>query len=383
MPLFRRAPGKRDPGLRVHDRPVRWPSRIALILLAPLAFLLQWTAMRVPAVASFYSETVFPLLQRVLATLTGWVPFSVAEVIGVAVVLWLLWSLWRAVRQLRRKSRRLRNIALHAVVDTLALAGLLYGGGVLIWGMAFSAPPLAQRVGWDTSPPTLDELRELCASLIERTNAARESVPEDQDGVMRVLDAPKQALGRAGLGFAPAGGVFPPLADGFATTPKGLRMSSTGLSYMGLSGIFMVHTGEPSVNMKLPDPSLPFTACHEMAHQLGFAREDEASFVGYLACTHHPDADFRYGGLLGALRRSMNALYRADRDSHAALTSVYSEGVRRDLAAINRFWMRYRSKATKVAARVNDMYLKSQGAEAGVQSYGLVVDLLVAERRAR
>ena len=82
------------------------------------------------------------------------------------------------------------------------------------------------------------------------------------------------------------------------------------------------------------------------------------------------------------MRHAMGALYRADRESHTALAGMYDPAVRRDIAAINEFWNRYRSKATRIATRVNDLYLKSQGAEAGVRSYGLVVDLLVAARRA-
>jgi hypothetical protein len=382
MAFFGTRPGQMDQKRRVLDRRVRWRSRLVLILLAPLAFLLQWAAPRVPAVADFYGDTVFPLLQRSLATLTGWVPFSVAEVIAVAIVLWLVWSVWRGIRHLRRKQRRLRNQLLHAVVNLLATGSLVYAGAVLMWGMAFTAPPLDERLGWDRSPPSIEELRELCTSLVGQANEARKLVAEDENGVMRVHDSARQALGRAGLGFEPAGRVLPSLAEGFATTPKGLTLFSTGMSYLGLGGIFMFHTGEPSVNMKQPDATLSFTACHEMSHQMGFPREDEANFVGYLACSHHPDADFRYAGILAASRHAMRALYRADRESYTALAGMYDPAVRRDIAAIREFWDRYRSKATRVATRVNDLYLKSQGAEAGVRSYGLVVDLLVAERRA-
>ena len=54
------------------------------------------------------------------------------------------------------------------------------------------------------------------------------------------------------------------------------------LSYLGISGIFIPFTCEANVNATLPDWEIPFTACHELAHQRGFAREDEANYVGYL-----------------------------------------------------------------------------------------------------
>src|SRR5207249_4127597 len=82
---------------------------------------------------------------------------------------------------------------------------------------------------------------------------------------------------------------------------------------LGISGIFCPFTGEPNVNTTLPEPDVPFAACHELAHAHGFAREDEANYVGYVACIRHPDPDFRYSGLLAASLYAMNALARVGR----------------------------------------------------------------------
>jgi len=65
-------------------------------------------------------------------------------------------------------------------------------------------------------------------------------------------------------------------------------------------------TGEANVNISMPHTSIPFTACHEMAHQIGFAREDEANFIAYIACKNHPSPDFQYSGILSALINATN-----------------------------------------------------------------------------
>ena len=50
----------------------------------------------------------------------------------------------------------------------------------------------------------------------------------------------------------------------------------------------------------------------------------------------------------------------------------------------SRAWhRRYESRLGEVQERVNDAYLKTQGQADGVRSYGRMVDLLLAERRAR
>jgi hypothetical protein len=44
---------------------------------------------------------------------------------------------------------------------------------------------------------------------------------------------------------------------------------------------------------------------------------------------------------------------------------------------------RYRGPAERVSQAVNNAYLKTQGQREGVRSYGRMVDLLIAEERAR
>ena len=42
----------------------------------------------------------------------------------------------------------------------------------------------------------------------------------------------------------------------------------------------------------------PDTFCHELAHLRGYIYEDEANFIGYLACVESEDAFFQYAGYL-------------------------------------------------------------------------------------
>jgi hypothetical protein len=163
-------------------------------------------------------------------------------------------------------------------------------------------------------------------------------------------------------------------------SPK-LAVLSPLLSYLGIGGIFSPFTGEANVNATLPDWDLPFTAEHELAHQHGFAREDEANYVGYLACRDHPDRDFRYSGTFQAGLYALGALARADRAAYARLRVTLAPPLGRDLAALQAWRARYESRLGEVQDRVNDAYLKTQGQRAGIRSYGRMVDLLIAERR--
>jgi hypothetical protein len=194
-------------------------------------------------------------------------------------------------------------------------------------------------------------------------------------GRRAALDAAHEGLQRAGARLLPA-------LSGPRVRPKGALVSPL-LARMGISGIFVPFTGEAHVNSTLPDVDLPFAASHELAHERGLAREDEANYAASLACRLHPDGDFRYAGALVTSLYVQSALARIARPQALALEARRSAGVHRDQRALAEWSRRYRSRLSEVTDRVNDTYLRSQGQPLGVRSYGAMVDLLLAEKRAR
>ncbi|HET8647801.1 MAG TPA: DUF3810 family protein, partial [Vicinamibacteria bacterium] len=185
--------------------------------------------------------------------------------------------------------------------------------------------------------------------------------------------AAHDGLQRAALGLA--------VLQGPRVRPKRAVLSPL-LSYLGISGIFIPFTGEAHVNTTLPDVDVPFAASHELAHQRGLAREEEANYAAAVACRLHPAPEFRYSGALLSSLYVQAALARVDREGAAALEARRSPAVRRDQEALLAWTRRYRTRLTDVSYRVNDTYLRTQGQPLGIRSYGAMVDLLLAEKRA-
>jgi hypothetical protein len=185
---------------------------------------------------------------------------------------------------------------------------------------------------------------------------------------------------RAEAGFDQAAKGCPQLG-GVKLNPKPLLLSRL-VSYTGITGVYGPFTGEANVNIDSPAPLLPAAVCHEMSHQRGFAREDEANFIAYLTCIQNPDPDFQYSGKLMALLHAMNALYRSDPQSYEEVRSLYRPGIQRDIDEVVRYSQSHQGPLEEHAQRVNDLYLKANNQRDGVDSYGRVVDLLLAERRA-
>lgn len=333
------------------------------------------------AVEGLYARRVYPALARVVSIATGWAPVSLAELIVLAGVLALLF--WTAHVLVRARWRRWTAADVAGGVARLgALAAIAVLAFDLLWGFNYDRAPVAALLRYEVAPVPAEDLAALTVDLLAQAAALREGLAEDGAGVLRLVDGRRGALARAGRGYeAPAVALrlpVPPLS-----APPKLVLLSPLMSYLGISGIFIPFTCEANVNATLPDWEIPFTSAHELAHQRGFAREEEANYVGYLACRAHPDRDFQYSGTFRAALYALGALAQADHASYARLRGTVRPPLGRDLAALAAWHRRYESRLGQVQERVNDVYLKTQGQADGVRSYGRMVDLLLAERRAR
>jgi hypothetical protein len=331
-------------------------------------------------VESLYARGLYPRIAWALARLPRAVPFSLAEVLVVAASLLAFVLFVGFLGRLRHGPRRGATL-LSGLGAIVAVLGPAYVAFLLSWGLNYQRRAFAESAGLDARPASAEELEALCRRLLAEADERRATLAEDASGVMRLRGGIASALARAGPGFEAAARRHAFL-DGSWVPAKPVWLS-VSLSYLGISGVFFPFTGEPNVNVTLPDPELPFVIAHETAHQRGIAREDEANYVAALACRLHSDADFRYSGSLVASAHALAALRVAAPALARDLARMRSEPVRRDLLAVQAWADRYRTPLRGVSEAVNDTYLKSQGQREGVRSYGRMVDLLIAEERAR
>ena len=159
---------------------------------------------------------------------------------------------------------------------------------------------------------------------------------------------------------------------------KAMRFSRL-MSRMDFTGFYCAYTGESNVNVDSPACMLPSTIAHELAHQRGIASEQECNFLAVLAATTSGDAAYVYSGWLKAFIHVGNALYGLSPDLYWMIRDQLPEGVQADLAYNNDYWEQFDNTVVqKASTTVYDGLLKSYGDERGIQSYGTVVDMLVA-----
>lgn len=364
------------------NRPVSWRKLWPWLISGPVAFLVSWLVSFFPqAVEGFYSRCLYRVFAKVLSWIFGWIPISFGEVLLASGLAWVLWQLIHAIQKRLRRERSLCNLIWRGTVHLLTIFSVLVALGYLLWGFNNRRLPIAQLIGLDVQESSTAQLETLCNELVERCNQIREQMTENETGVAKLKNDVADALNRVPNAYELIATRYSFLNASYPA-PKAVFFSIF-MSYCGIGGVFDPFTGEPNVNVHMPAFEIPATAAHEMAHQHGFAREDEANFIAFLVCRAHPDPDFQYSGHKLALAHSMNQLYLADQAAWKRCAEKRSPAVVRDLQFSRNYWQSFESPARTITTAVNDAYLKSQGQFHGVRSYGRMVDLLLAERNSR
>ena len=242
-------------------------------------------------------------------------------------------------------------------------------------GINYYAAPFSSYAGMQTEMYTKEELEKLCEFLLEQVNDLAESGAEvsyrdnRKEWRLEGVRAMQQAAGRRGGQFA--------CLDGYYPQPKEVAVSWI-LSVQQLCGVYSPFTVEANFNGDMPDYNIPHTICHELSHLKGFMREDEANFIGYLACISSENPAFRYSGYLSGWVYAGNALAQADVERYLELWEKLDKRAVEDLRENHVFWDRYEGRVAEAANQWNDTYLKMNDQEDGVKSYGRVVDLMLA-----
>lgn len=355
-------------------------KRIWLLLLAPLGLLLTLMA-RVDSswVDSVHAKYVYPLFANSLGWALSLAPFSVLEILillaGAGLLFYLGWSVYKMVRHRTQWKGRL----LRLLLNLFGGASVLYFGFVLFMGLNYYRTPITDHLDLQVQKSSKEELYDLCELLVYDCNFYREKLQENAQGVALLQDENfYQTAAAARDAYQTLEEQIPALqAADIRNKPL---ITSKLFSMVLTSGIYVPF--ESGINVDAPAHSVPATMCHELTHFRGFMREEEANFLGYLACKDADRADFRYSGSLMAFEYAFSALYGEDTALAQKIAKLCGEGMLRDLQAQDAYWAQYRHTVVGDSSQqIYDQYLQANGQESGIKSYGEMVDLLLAYYR--
>ncbi|MFR3481944.1 MAG: DUF3810 domain-containing protein, partial [Eggerthella lenta] len=323
----------------------------------------------------------------VVGFLPSLVSFSVAEGVAALFLLFCPGYLVFCIRKLVVGKGARLMVAYRSAMGVVAICCTVYFLFTALCGLNYYRYTFTEHTGYDVEEADVDaaqrqeELVALAATLADELGQARAQLGDDAN----LFDAEpgqfEQYAQESVEAMRKLAEQYPVLDRPLYSPPKPV-LASELMSYANIGGMFFPFTMESNINVDNPFFVVPWTMTHELAHQCGFMREDEANFIAYLACKQSDDALMRYSGYLLAYDNAVSALRKVDSEAAKAIGSGLSAAVRRDLAQRAEHWAQYEGPIQDVSNAANDTYLKANDQADGMRSYGRMVDLLLAEQRA-
>lgn len=378
------------------DRGLYVKRRGLITLIGVVVLAISWgLGQSADFVENVYADGFGQSVGRGLATVSGALPTSLAEVAIVLLSLWLLVHAGRAAWHVGWRKRRALNAVACGGLHFGAIAIILLALFYVFWGLNYSRAPLIERQDWTghaKAPPDreaqAEELEALCEELVLATNQAYIVAlgSEDYGGP----SSPRTEWSNVDLaideGYRQVQSELK-LDESFAvsrgrTKPVAL---SVLMNYLQIGGFYFPWTGEANYNRLQPEVSIPFVIAHEKAHQRCVTSEDEANFFGFLACTRSGDAYVAYSGYLFAQRQLLSEFQHLNQERAKELVAMRVPGVQRDVDHIRAYWTELQQGVSgqvgKASEAVNDAYLKANQVEGGIRSYRLSAKLLIVYAR--
>ena len=318
------------------------------------------------------SGTVSAALRFCLAKLTGVLPFSLAEtlIFMLPAVIILLFVISNAYAASKRKWWRF-------FFSLLAVISYMYSLFVFSFVPSYNCTKLEDRLGLDRHDVSAQQLYDTALVLTDEINSLTDDITflyKDASIMPYDIDELSDRICEAYDRFTPTHSFI----QSMHTRIKPLAISPL-MTYTHIAGVYAFYTGESNLNTNFPDYTIPYTVAHELAHQRGIAREDEANFIAYLVCMESDDVYIRYSASMSVLEYVYSALSQADTDLYNRAVGQLDLHAIYEMQSYSRFFAKYaRNTAATVSGAVNDTFLKLSGQSAGSKSYGLVVDLAVA-----
>ena len=312
-------------------------------------------------------EKIFHFKQKLQQELSSKTTISIGDLFYIFLFLLLLFYFLRIIRKKTRNKY---------VLKLLILLNIFYFTYQIVWGMLYFQKPIIEKLPKQEASQT--EIEQLTLHYIYLTNKAREKVSEDKNGIFKIKNLDKlktEVLENQAL--------IPKEFYPYKTTRiNNFKPSLFGksMNYSGILGYYNPYTAEAQYNQNLPNTYIPFTLAHESSHQLGFAREQEANFIGYIICENSKNPELQYSAYLYTTKSLLRFLLQKNPEFAGQAMLFFSEKVKKDIANDKKFAVEHSGIIEDFFHVSNDLFLKSNQQE-GAITYSYFIDLLIRYKR--
>ena len=343
-------------------------------LLLIICIIIRIYSLNAMRVEMGYSTHFFLRISTALRSSFGFIPFSIGDILFGIIGAWVLWKLSRLFIFLFSGPK---NSVVFASIKKLSYqlfitACYIYIVFNILWGINYNRKGIAWQLGLNLKEYSTQELKQLNCLLIDKINTCKLVLiknkilyPSNAE-LFKMLDA----------SYKNAAVLYPFLKY----DPVSFKSSMWGEfgNYAGFTGYYNPVTGEAQLNTTIPKFLQPFTACHEVAHQLGYAKEREANFIGYLAAVASADTLFHYSVYLDLFSYANRNLYNNDSLSARLYKKELLPSVKADIREWVAFNRKHVGKIEPFIRWLYGIYLQNNQQPNGMNSYDEVTGFLLA-----
>jgi hypothetical protein len=297
-----------------------------------------------------FSDTIFPVLQYVRCGIFSVVPWSVGDLVYVVAMVYLIGQFFFFIKLKKYAQKTQWLIASWKIAQLIAVISILL---YLFWSALYAQDTLSQKLHLNSSDSiSPNKLAAFDSSLIHRINNLAPQV--DSLSLMLCDSLAANAYQDLGLRF---------------NTQTKQSLFARALPYLGISGYFNPFTGEAQIDNKTPNFLLPFLMCHEMAHQIGIAAEDDANLMAYIRCAESKNPTFQYSAYFNIWLYAHSKVYQMD--------SIKANHLKRQLNPISLSHInliksrqaQYHTFLDDWSTYIFDAFLKIGNQSEGIESY--------------
>ena len=333
---------------------------VALGALLILVWLTQW----IPALATIYSQTIYPLISYVLSFFSGLFPFAIGDLfIFLSITGVIVYPFYARLR----KKLPWKKILLRDGEYLLWIYVWFY----LAWGLNYSQKNFYQRTEIPYTAYTPEIFQEFVDDYITQLNRSYtpvNSINQDliREETVRIYHQLSDSLGVN----------RPPHEH-----PRVKTMLFTPfISMVGVTGSMGPFFCEFTLNGDLLPVNYPATYAHELAHLLGITSEAEANFYAYQVCTRSVNKEIRFSGYFSILGHVLaNARQLMTEEEYKKLFGSIRPEIIELARKDQEYWMaKYSPLIGDIQDWIYDLYLKGNKIESGRKNYSEVIGLLIS-----
>ncbi|MEP2404286.1 MAG: DUF3810 domain-containing protein [Nonlabens ulvanivorans] len=319
-------------------------------------------------IEKYYSNGIYPYISKAMRIGLGWIPISFGDLMYIAGIVMILRWLWISKKDLITLSRKRYTQLL------FSLNIILFTFQVL-WGFNYYRQPLNVTLNIEREY-TVDQLKKTVTRYADFSNELHLQLQPVDSLPVAFNRTQKELFKIAPSGFEKL--PQPQLKQKLKPNSIKKSLLTMPLTHMGYSGYLNPITGEAQTNAWINCYKTPVLILHEMSHQLGFAKENEANYVAIQAGQNHEDLHFQYSASIFGLKYLLNDLYTKDPEAFEKIKNHLRPGILKNYQELRDFWAPYDDNVIEqVSQATYNQYLKANNQPDGMKTYSYVVSLLV------